>query len=65
MVDAKDIEPTKESEEVAKLFKELLYTAKLSESQVDDLISKFEFWKTIKILAWIGRFSHNAKSKGK
>ena len=57
----KDIEPTKESEEEAKLLKEVFYAAKLDESQVDVLIIKFEFWKTIRILSWINRFSHNTK----
>ena len=56
----KDIEPTKESEE-AKLLKEVFYAAKLDEIQVDVLIIKFEFWKTIRILSWINRFSHNTK----
>ena len=61
----KDIEPTKESEEEAELLKEVFYAAKLNESQVDVLIIKFEFWKTIMILSWINRFSHNTKSKEK
>ena len=45
----KDTEPTKESEEKAKLLKEVFYAAKLGESQVDVFIIKFEFWKTIRI----------------
>ena len=61
----KDIEPTKESEEEVKLLKEVFYAAKLDECQVDVLIIKFEFWKTIRILSWINRFSHNTKSKEK
>ena len=35
----------KESEEEAKLLKEVFYAAKLDENQVDVLIIKFEFWK--------------------
>ena len=61
----KVIEPTTESEEESKLLKEVFYTAQLDESQVDVLIIKFEFWKIIKILSWINRFSHNTKSKEK
>ena len=57
----KDIEPTKEPEEEAKLLKEVFYVVKLGESQVDVPIIKFEFWKTIGILSWINRFSHNTK----
>ena len=52
------IEPTKESQEEAKLLKEVFYAAKLDESQVDVFI-KFEFWQTIRIL------SHKTKSKEK
>ena len=54
----RDIEPTKESQEEAKLLKEVFYAAKLDESQVDVFI-KFEFWQTIRIL------SHKTKSKEK
>ena len=61
----KEIEPTTESEEELKLLKEVFYTAQLDESQVDVLIIKFEFWKIIRILSWINRFSHNTKSKEK
>ena len=42
---ANNIEPIKESEEEAKLLKEVFYAAKLDENQVDVLIIKFEFWK--------------------
>ena len=58
-----DIEPKKESEEEAKLLKEVFYTVKLDESQVDVLINKFELWKTIRILSWTNRFLRNTKSK--
>ena len=61
----KDIGPTKESEEEAKLLKELFYAAKLDKSKVDVPIIKFDFWKTIRILSWINRFSRNTKSKEK
>ena len=59
----KDIEFTKESEEEVKLLNEVFYAAKLDESQVDVLIIKSEFWKTIRILSLINRFSDNTKSK--
>ena len=48
-----------------KLLKEVFYAAKLHESLVDVLIIKFKFWKTIRILSWIKRFSHNTKLKEK
>lgn len=57
----KDIEPIKES----KLLKEVFRTAKLDENQVDVLVIKFEFQKTITILSQINRFSDNTKSKEK
>ena len=61
----KDIESTKETEEEAKLLREVFYAAKLDESQVDVFNIKFEFWKTIRIVSWINRFPHNTKSREK
>ena len=57
--------PTKESEEEAKLLKEVFYTAKVDENQIDVLINKFEFCKTVRIVSWVKRFSYNARSKQK
>ena len=61
----KEIVPTKKSEEEAKLLKEIFYTAKVDENQIDVLINKFEFWKTVRIVSWVKRFSYNARSKQK
>ena len=55
----------KKSEEAVKLLREVFYTAKPNESQVDDLSNKFEFWKTIRILSSINKFPYNTKSKEK
>ena len=59
------IEPSKESEEEANILKKVFYKGKLDECQADIFINKFEFWKTIRILSWINRSSHNIKSKEK
>ena len=61
----KEIVPTKESEEEAKLLKEVFYTAKVDENQIDVLTNKFEFWKTVRIVSWVKRCSYNARSKQK
>eukprot|EP00794_Sanderia_malayensis_P005856 gene5856-biopygen4856 len=57
------IVPSSESEAEAKLVKEVLAVSVESTDQVDNLISKFNFWKTIRITAFCQRFAKNCRAK--
>ena len=61
----KDIEitATEESEKEAKSVKELLRTVKVDNSEIDQVIEKYNFWKAMRILGWMRRFIHNCRSQ--
>ena len=54
-------EPSQDSEVEAKKIKEILATAIETEDNLDALLIKHPYWKTIRINAWIARFLHNCK----
>eukprot|EP00794_Sanderia_malayensis_P007573 gene7573-biopygen6100 len=54
---------SRESEEESKLIKEVLAVAVQKTEEIDNLFSKFSFWKGIRILSWMKRFIHNCTSK--
>ena len=54
-------EPSQDSEAEAKKIKEILATAIETEDNLDALLIKHPYWKTIRINAWIARFLHNCK----
>ena len=60
-----DIEPTKESEEGAKLLKEVFYKEKLDESQVDVFYQQIWILENNQDTIVDQRSSHNTKSKEK
>eukprot|EP00112_Aurelia_sp_Birch-Aquarium-sp1_P007313 Seg1796.10 transcript_id=Seg1796.10/GoldUCD/mRNA.D3Y31 product="hypothetical protein" protein_id=Seg1796.10/GoldUCD/D3Y31 len=57
------IERSTESEAEAKLVKEVLAVSVESTDQIDNLISKFNFWKTIRVTAFCQRFIRNCRAK--
>ena len=52
-----------ESEMEAKLTKDILAVSVIEENQLDTLLNKLSFWKTIRVTAFILRFLKNCKSK--
>ena len=55
------LQPGKESEAEAKSIKKL-FTAVEVKDEVDDLLQKHTFWKTVRILARMTRFANNCKA---
>ena len=53
--------PNKESEEEAKLTKEVFATAVETKDELDEILEKNSFWKTVRVTAWIRRFLSNCK----
>ena len=53
--------PTKESEAESKQIKEVFTTAVETKDYLDEILQKHEFWKAVRIAAWIFRFLHNCK----
>jgi hypothetical protein len=54
------IEPTKETETVAKQSGEIFKAVIQQEEDVfTDVLKKYTFWKTMRIMAWVIRFLHN------
>ena len=56
---------TVESRAELKPVKEILAIAVEEKNLFDDLLEKYELWKTIRIMAWIKRFSFNAKQRNR
>lgn len=56
-------EPSKETEAEAKLTKEVLGTIAETKDDLDEILNKHSFWKTMQVTAWIMRFAQNCKQK--
>ena len=54
-------EPNKETEEEAKLTKEVFATAVETKDELDEILEKNSFWKTVRVTARIRRFLSNCK----
>ena len=61
--DETSIASSAESEKEAKLTKDVLAVSAIEENQLDTLLYKFSFWKTIRVTAFIFRFLKKCKSK--
>ena len=57
------IQVTYETEQEAKIIKELMSTTLQKNDTFDKLMSKFDLWKCIKVIAWINRFITNCKKE--
>ena len=60
------IEATEETEAEAKRQREEIFKAAVTQmegDEFDELLSKYSFWKTMRITAWVTRFLHNLKAK--
>ena len=57
------IRATYETEQEAKIIKELMSTTLQENDTFDKLMSKFDLWKCIRVIAWINRFITNCKKK--
>jgi hypothetical protein len=51
------------SESEAKIVRDVLAIAVQEEDKLDELMEKFEYWKVIRITAWVARFISNCKLK--
>ena len=56
-------EPSKETEAEAKLTKEVLGTIAETKDDLDEILNKHSFWKTMRVTAWIMCFAQNCKQK--
>ena len=56
-------QPGKESESEVKLINNLFAAAVEVKDEVDELLQKHTFWKSVRILGWITRFVNNCKAK--
>ena len=56
-------QPSTETEAEAKLVREVLAATVETEDNLDEILEKHGFWKTIRITAWIARYLHNCRSK--
>ncbi|KAK3742809.1 hypothetical protein QZH41_002738 [Actinostola sp. cb2023] len=55
--------PTKESQTEAKAIKQVLAVAVKTEDELDQAMQKWDFWKAIRITAWVTRFIRNCKNQ--
>ena len=54
--------PTVESNAEVKAIKELFALAVEKEDELDDLLSKLTYWRTLRVCAWMMRFARNART---
>ena len=57
------VQPSKESEYEAKLAKTLFVAAVDVNDELDEILEKHTFWRSIRILHWMKRFVRNCKAK--
>ena len=55
--------PTAESNAEMKATKELFAMAVKADDDLDHLLAKHNYWKTLRVCAWIMRFANNARAK--
>ena len=55
--------PSKESNQEVKTTKELFALAVNSDDELDELLAKSSYWKTLRVCSWIMRFAQNARTK--
>ena len=55
--------PSKESNQEVKATKELFALAVNSDDELDELLAKNSYWKTLRVCAWIMRFAQNARTR--
>ena len=53
----------KETEAEARLTKEIFAVAVEPKDDLDELLEKHVFWRTVRVTGWVGRFSQNCRSK--
>ena len=56
-------EPSEETEAEAKLTKEVLGTIAETKDDLDEILNKHSFWKTMRVTAWIMCLAQNCKQK--
>ena len=54
-------EPNKETEAEAKLAKEIFAIVTETKDNLDEVLEKNSFWKTVRITTWIRQFLNNCK----
>ena len=52
-----------ESQAEEKIVKELFKFTRIDSDDLDPLVEKFDFWKLVRVCAWITRFAENARMK--
>ena len=55
--------PSEETERESKPIKEILRVATPVRNELDDVLERFEYWKAMRVTAWIFRFIRNSQSK--
>ena len=55
--------PSEETERESKPIKEILRVANPVRNELDDVLERFEYWKAMRVTAWIFRFIRNSQSK--
>ena len=55
--------PSKESNQEVKTTKELFALAVNSDDELDELLARTSYWKTLRVCAWIMQFAQNARTK--
>ena len=53
---------TKESDAETKVIREIFAATVEETNEVEDLLTKFDLWKTLRICSWIARFTFNCRS---
>lgn len=55
--------PTPESESETKIVREVLTVAVQEGDEFDEIMEKYDYWKAVRIIAWVARFLSNCKKK--
>ena len=57
-----ETKPSNETEAEARMIKDVLTVALESEGPLNRILQKHQYWRAIRIVSWIARFTHNCKS---
>ena len=55
--------PSEDTERESKLIKEILRVAYPVKNELDEVLGRFEYWKAMRVTAWIVRFIRNSQAK--
>ena len=56
------VSATAETESEAKIMKDVLGVAVQHQDELGEFIQKWDYWKVIRITAWLSRFIHNSRA---